>query len=256
MNKLVCQAITFQEKLTEDFEFVAEAIKKTGYDGMEGGFRRLSADKLPEYQETLKKLDLEFFGLHIGGDFMNPDSVGEELDKIPNAVKIAKTLGAKALPLSGRKNMEKPKEEYIREAEVVNELGRQLREEGLLLCYHNHDWEIVNDLRGIRTLCEYTDPKNVSLIPDIGWVVRGGADPIAFLKEFDSRIKHIHFKEFTAEGEITELGRGIVDFPAIYKYIADNNKDWQIVAEQDRTQIGAANSVTQNYSYIMNLIRG
>ena len=58
---------------------------------------------------------------------------------------------------------------------------------------------------GFRTLMANTDPTYFRLVPDVGWVTRGGADPVKFLEEFKDRIEVLHFKEFTAENSFTCL---------------------------------------------------
>ena len=83
-----------------------------------------------------------------------------------------------------------------------------------------------------------------------------------FLKDNISRVEALHFKEYTKLGVtprseiinvVTELGRGVVPFREIYDYITSRNRDWWIVAEQDKTNLPAEEAVRINYEYIKNL---
>ena len=95
-----------------------------------------------------------------------------------------------------------------------------------------------------------TDPEYFRLVPDVGWVTRGGSDPVKFLSEFKDRIEVLHFKEFTAENSFTELGQGVVKFEEVLKAFGDLKNPLWLVAEQDKTTKGAEVSAQENYTYI------
>ena len=107
---------------------------------------------------------------------------------------------------------------------------------------------------GLYALCDNTDPKYLSFVPDVGWVTRGGGDPAEVLKRLGGRVSNLHFKEFTDEGQITELGCGIVNFPEAFEIV--KGRDMWIIAEQDTSSIGAGASVAQNFEYLKNLVKG
>ncbi|RKY63074.1 MAG: hypothetical protein DRQ08_10320, partial [Candidatus Latescibacterota bacterium] len=62
-------------------------------------------------------------------------------------------------------------DDYGRQAEALDEVGRHCRERGVRLHYHNHGWEVRNDCEGLRRICELSDPRYVSLALDLGNVV-------------------------------------------------------------------------------------
>ncbi|HEY0265425.1 MAG TPA: hypothetical protein VGC16_01655 [Rhizomicrobium sp.] len=49
--------------------------------------------------------------------------------------------------------------------------------------YHNHNLEFrkIGDVVPYDMLLQETDPSLVQMEMDIGWVVAGGADPVAYL---------------------------------------------------------------------------
>jgi len=255
MVKIACQTITFgDERHVNNIEEILAAAAWAGYEGVEIGFRRVDPEKLDFYAELLKKNNLKLLALHMGGDFLDPESVKRQMESIPAAVKMVKALGCSDIFISGKRNLEKTKEEYAAEGKNYNELGRRLYEDGVSLSYHNHDWEIINGCMGLDTLMENTDPKYMSFIPDVGWIVRGGGNPAEIIKKFYDRIQNVHFKEFTAENDFTELGRGIVDFKSVYEVMKPKGDFW-IVSEQDKSTIGAEESIKYNFEFIKNLIK-
>jgi len=73
------------------------------------------------------------------------------------------------------------------------------------------------------------DPALVSMEMDIGWVVAGGADPVAYLTKYPTRYSAVHVKDLKNVGipnvngkmESAIIGQGIVDWgkvlPAVKK---------------------------------------
>jgi sugar phosphate isomerase/epimerase len=83
------------------------------------------------------------------------------------------------------------------------------------MVYHTHNWELADDLRELRYLMANTESEKISLALDIGWVQRAGFDPLKVIDEFYPRIGYLHIKD-TRDDHWTEVGRGMVDFRAIF----------------------------------------
>ena len=244
--KIACQTITFGgERHKTDLKGIIKAVADAGFDGMENGFARFNTHEMDNYKNWLIDNNLKLAAIHIGGDFNDRESIKRQHESIPELIKFAHTLDCKNIFFSGS-----PSSDYKVVAENLNKLGKALSQDGLVLSYHNHDWEIKSD--GLYDICDNTDPDCLSFVPDIGWVVRGGADPVQVLKKLGERVSNLHFKEFTSDGKFTELGKGVVDFKSVYNFMKD--KDMWIVAEQDASEIGAEESIKQNFEYIKNLM--
>lgn len=248
--KIGCQTITFgNERHASDFKSIIKAVADAGYDGMETGFFRFDVKEAKNYKSWQGEYNIRQAAIHIGGDFEDEESVKKQHENIPAMIKLAHELDCKDIFFSGS-----PKTtDYKGLAENLNNLGKKFSEEGLILSYHNHDWEIKDNCAGLYTLCDNTDPKYFSFVPDVGWVARGGGNPVEVLKRLGARVTNLHFKEFTSEGKFTELGTGIVNFKEAYDFMKD--KDMWVIAEQDASSIGAEKSIAQNFNYIRGLMR-
>ena len=246
--KIGCQTITFGgERHKTDLKGIIKSVADAGYDGMENGFGRFSVAETENYKNWLIENNVKMAAIHIGGDFADLESVKRQHENIPALIKFAHALGCKNIFFSGS-----PSSDYKFAAENFNKLGKVLSEEGLVLSYHNHDWEVKDNCAGLYALCDNTDPEYFSFVPDIGWVVRGGAEPVEVLRRLGARVSNLHFKEFTDDGNFTELGKGVVNFKEVYEYVKE--RDMWIIAEQDKSEIGADESVRRNYEYIKSLI--
>ena len=243
--RIACQTITFgEDRHKNDIEGIFKAVSEAGYTGIEIGSKRLELDRVNEYRELMSKYSLEMAALHMGTGFKDAEATANTKATFEKAVAIAKALGCKNIFTSG--GGPKEVENYFAIAgKQLNELGKSARADGIRLSYHNHARELEDNGFGMYTLAENSDPENLSFVPDIGWIVRGNYDPVEYVKKAFDRIYHVHFKEFDAEGVITEIGKGVVNFKAVYDMVKDKPGIW-IVAEQDRTAIGAEASVKHN----------
>lgn len=254
MTKIACQTIVFGNTIKENITGIAETVKKTGYDGIEIGARHLDMDKPDFYRDLFTALDLKLIAVHVGGNFLDKDSVKQQLDNVKKIVGFSRKLGCPYLYLSGLKKEGKTRDEYAVEAESYAEIGRICAAEGIVLCYHNHNWEFKKDgSEGMKTLLDKVPAELMKMVPDIGWLEIAGVKPVQFLKDNINRVQALHFKDFKSGAvprEFTELGTGIVPFNDVYAYITGLGRDWWITAEQDQSALAPEQAVRINFEYI------
>jgi sugar phosphate isomerase/epimerase len=106
-------------------------------------------------------------------------------------------------------------------ADMLNQMGQVCKDRGLTFCWHNHNKEFIAMEKGLPFdyLMENTEKNLVSCEMDIYWVAKGGADPLTVLKKYSGRIPVLHVKDMApgAEQDFACPGRGIIDFPAIFR---------------------------------------
>ncbi len=91
-------------------------------------------------------------------------------------------------------------------------LADALREAGASLLIHNEAADIARKAGG-KTLCEHMldlCQGRVGLQADVGWVMEGGEEPLAFLRRNLNYVKSVHFKDFDAEGRPVTVGEGVL----------------------------------------------
>jgi sugar phosphate isomerase/epimerase len=121
--------------------------------------------------------------------------------------------------------------------DIINTLGIKCKEAGLKLLYHNHDFEYKKDETGIVPIeyfMENTDPAYVNFQVDLYWVVKAGADPIAYMEKYPGRYKVWHIKDMDDQGRFAPVGTGSIDFAKILEKKKVAGMKYYIV-EQDRT---------------------
>jgi sugar phosphate isomerase/epimerase len=215
------QAYTFRKSFPIDVAKTLDTIKMMGFTEMEGG-----GGKMPV--EAFKKLCAER-GISIpstGGGY-------EELVKSTDSVIYkAKILGARYVMCAWIPHDKSGLTIDVakKAVEDFNNIGKALKENGLIFCYHAHGYEFQPYEDG--TLLDYiiknTNPEYVSFEMDILWIQFGGGDPVALLKKYGNRWKLMHLKDLrkgvkkdltggTSQENDVVLGTGEIDIPAILK---------------------------------------
>jgi sugar phosphate isomerase/epimerase len=136
---------------------------------------------------------------------------------IPRLAKLGgKTLGTSV----GGTPTPKTPEQLDAQAEMVKGLMTICADHGVVLNLHNHTYEVANHLHDLKgTLARVP---GVKLGPDLNWLVRGGVDPPAFIREYGDRIVFLHLRDEKADGKWSEaMGEGNMDYVAIGKALDD-----------------------------------
>lgn len=138
----------------------------------------------------------------------------------------------------------------------LNALGDLALERDMRIVFHHHMGTGVQTTEEIDRLMASTDADKVFLLFDTGHLVFSGENPNEIFQKYQSRIKHIHFKDIREEiakeikengdsfligvkkGAFTVPGDGMIDFTPLMKAIYESGYDgWIIVeAEQDPTK--------------------
>ena len=252
--KIGCQTITFGgDRHKSDIEGIFKTVKDAGYDGIEFGYKRLDPQQIPLYKELFEKYSLIPAALHTTCNFRDEESEKQTYSDVIQVFETAKALGCKDVFTSGDRGKDMPGY-YARAGVHMSRIGKIAKDYGVIFSFHNHSHVIEDNARGLYDLAENSDPANLAFALDIGWIARGGANAVEVVTKLLNRVSNFHFKEFTAEWEFTEVGKGIVDFKGVYELVR-GKKDFWIISEQDQTKIGADESVRQNLTAIREIIK-
>ena len=130
--------------------------------------------------------------------------------------------------------------EYARTAELKVIIGvpdhqllqlveSKVKEYDIKVAIHNHGPgdKKYPSLESIFEKIKTLDPR-IGICVDIGHVKRYGLDPVKEINKYSDRILDVHIKDVdgaTAEGKSIEMGRGIIDVPAVLRTL--KNMDYQ-----------------------------
>ena len=128
-------------------------------------------------------------------------------------------------------------------AERLNYLGKACKDNGLVLCWHNHNKEFAQMETGLPFdyLMNNTDKNLVFCELDLYWVKKGGGDPLDIMKKYPGRFPILHVKDM-APGDATDFecpGSGIIDFPTLFNE-AEKQGIKHYMVERDNVPDGLA----------------
>ena len=152
----------------------------------------------------------------------------------------------------------KTEADWVKLAGQFNDLATRLKKEGILMAYHNHNFEFVpvnGQTRGLDILLKNADPGLVHFEMDLYWVARGGGDPVKLFQENPGRFVMWHLKDMdkTTPTLNTEVGSGSIDFVKIFQYYTLAGEE-QTFMEQENYAAGMDpyTSIAQSAAYIKN----
>jgi len=224
------QLYTVRADLAKDYEGTLKLVKAAGVQKVQANLT-MSGKTSKEQRKLYDDLGLVWDSIHAGGD---------ALRKTPQAtIDEAKAAGIKnitcSFPLYPEDRaviMKGPTvDDWKKNADAFNKFADLCKKSGLSFGYHNHNLEFrkIGDVVPYDLLLKETDPSLVSMEMDIGWVIAGGADPVAYLTKYSKRYSSVHLKDLKNEGIPNTnmkmvsaiIGKGIVDWgkvlPAVKK---------------------------------------
>ncbi|MBI5686629.1 MAG: sugar phosphate isomerase/epimerase [Verrucomicrobia bacterium] len=207
-----------------------------GLDGIELMHTALLPDDAVErISELSRKHKLAVIGMSFGGAMWDRAKHQEILDDaaktIPRLAKLGgRTLGASVGAVKWGKKVLKTPEQLDAQAELLRKIIAICEKHGVVLNLHNHTYEVENELHDLKgTLARIPD---VKLGPDLNWLVRGGVDPVAFIRQYGKQIVFLHLRDQNKDGRWSEaLGEGDMDYAAISAALREINFSGDAVIE-------------------------
>jgi len=141
----------------------------------------------------------------------------------------------------------------VPEYELLQHTEQKVKATGIKMAIHNHGPE---DKRYPGPKDVYDRIKNMDarmgLCLDIGHAIRAGADPAKALVSYRQRIFDLHIKDVSAavkEGKAMEVGRGIIDFPALIKALYKINYQGKCSIEFEKDMKDPLPGIAESVGY-------
>ena len=220
-----------------DFLKTPDDIASTLHRVAEIGYRavQLSSVGPIEHQALRDLCDRE--GLTICATHTNFDQLRDNLDAV---VAEHRTYGCRYTAIPVPPPEYRTGEGYARFAKEASDAARAAKEQGLIVGYHNHSWELekFDGRTGLEILYTESDPEVFTAEIDTYWIQHGGGDPAAWIRSVAGRSPLVHLKDMQIRGKeqlMAEVGEGNLNWPAILAACKDAGVEWYII-EQDICQ--------------------
>jgi sugar phosphate isomerase/epimerase len=193
-----------------------------GLDGIELMHTALRpADSVETIRELSKKHSLRVIGTSFSGDMWDRAQHEAISQDARTVVSHLAEVGGWTFGVSvGKAPQPKTPAQLDAQAELLRGIIALCQSRGVVLNLHNHTYEVENGLHDLKgTLARIPD---VKLGPDLNWLVRGGVNPVGFLKTYGSQIVFLHLRDQKADGKWSEaMGEGNMDYGAIGKALQE-----------------------------------
>jgi sugar phosphate isomerase/epimerase len=215
------QAYTYRNSFPNSIVATLDTIKSLGITKIEGPNPKNSSPR--EFRKLLDErgISMPCLGADYGIISKDPESF----------VKLAKFFSSTYIMVAWIPHGKTFTIEDAKKAvDDFNRVGKILKENGIILCYHDHGYEFGTYEDG--TLFDYivknTDPQYVSFEMDMMWTFHGGADPAKLLYKYKDRWKLMHLKDIrkgvasdltggTDTKNDVALGTGQINVPEVLK---------------------------------------
>jgi sugar phosphate isomerase/epimerase len=237
--KLGLQLYSVRDNAEKDLPGVLGAIAQMGYQGVE--FAGFLGHDLGALRRHLDLLGLAAIGTHT-----RLADIDQDIERV---IEDHHILGAAYCTVPYHKA--EAADDWRKFAQKLNVFGRQFKDTGIVLSYHNHHFEFepIEGTTPYAILREVCDPTLVGMELDVAWARKAGQDPAALLVSLGAQCPLLHLKDVSQDGTDVNIGAGLVDMPAVLKAAGQAGVVWGIV-ERDSAPPPTLESARVNWEVL------
>jgi len=243
--KIGIQLYSVREELKKDFKGTLKALAKMGFHGVELAF--FYGGMAPEeLKKILDETGLQCIGIYENiANIANPES---------DAYKYASALKAPSFTTGMTDKVNE--KDWPGAIEALVSAAKNAKSKNIGVVYHNHNQEFtkLNGHYALDVLFEKTSSDLIKAELDTAWIVKGGEDPVSYIRKYKGRQPKLHVKDITEDGTVTEIGNGSLNFKEIIEAAKDSGVEW-LVYEQDSSSIGAMKSAEISIKALQKLLK-
>ena len=225
------QLYSVAAELAVDLPGTLRALKRLGYETVEtAGLLGLTAAQM---RTRIADAGLACRSMHA--------NMADLVGRLDQTIQAALDLGATWLVCASPQPPTPldPRQDWVaamtaamtRDAWKINaahlaEIAPTVSRSGLRFAYHNHPMEFVDlgdGTCGYDLLLAATDPHELRLEMDLGWVRVGGRDPASMIRTHADRLDLLHVKDMVRDPasptgfRSVEVGQGLIDWHVVFE---------------------------------------
>jgi sugar phosphate isomerase/epimerase len=247
---IAVQMYTLRAESEQDFAGTLKKVAELGFDGVE--FAGYGGLPVQEVKVLIDELGLQAVACHI--------PLLELENNLYQVIEDLKRLGCHYVVCPYLMPNSRTEADYKALIQFLDHAGEICSNEGITLCYHNHDFELdkLSDGRmALEAIYDNTSSKHVKAELDVYWLTKAGEKPVDWMERYQNRIPLIHLKDMTLdeEGFFAELGTGGVDLESILHNGEKAGVQWWII-EQDVSRLTPFESIEISINYLKQKLEG
>lgn len=191
----------------------------------------------PDHLEAkLKEQGIELAAIALTLDWNEPQETEQERQKADQIIELLQKFPDALLctvhnPV-GRHNIVERRQNLIKN---LNRVSRRAAEKGVECTFHPNSppSSITRTEEDYDVILEGLDAEATGWTPDVGHIINGGMDPLTKMKEYESLINLVHYKDWAGEHKFALMGEGKVDFVGITQWLKDIGYNGWIICEDE-----------------------
>jgi inosose dehydratase len=187
-------------------------------------------------RDLLSQHDLKFVALSSGDLISDPAGAKKSIAEHTAHAKFLHDAGGLYLQMldTRPKGRMATSDDFKHLGKALTELGKRTADLGIPLGYHNHMGSLAETPEELDQVMAASDPRYAKLELDIAHYVQGGGDPVKAVEKYSDRLLFLHIKDVERPTQhsyrFVELGRGMVDVPAVFDALQKIDfRGWAIV---------------------------
>ena len=200
-------------------------------------------DRPAELKALLAERRLALVALSSGVMPLDPAAEKESLAQHVRHARFVREVGGRYLQLLDERprGRDPVPDDYRRMGRLLSELGRRTADLGISLGLHNHMGNLSQAPDEVARVLDAADPRFVRFELDTAHYQQAGGDPAEAVRTYAGRLLFLHLKDLEspipgggpASYRFVELGRGKVDFKAVFAALDGIGFDGWAVVELD-----------------------
>ncbi|WP_372661756.1 sugar phosphate isomerase/epimerase family protein [Cohnella sp.] len=259
--KFGCHGYTWQlsyETQSDNLTHIMDVISDSGFKGLDTQVVMLGRfhNHPTLLKEELHKRNLELAALTLSLHWLNEEETDAErsaadyfveyLRHFPNAL-----LNVVQMPGNNREQLQLRQRNVLN---CVNSLARRAADKGVVTAFHPNSppGSVFRNIEDYKIMFEGLDTNVIGYTPDAGHIACGGMDVAEIFETYRPLIKHVHFKDASADYVWKAMGDGVIDFPRIVRNLRDTNYNgWIMVEEESEKAVADPDgAMMENSSYV------
>lgn len=261
-----------------------DEIALAGFDGVEvfGVPLQTFINRPAYFGRLLEMHDLSLSSAYCHFTYLDPARQAQEDEEFRRVAAFVAEAGGKWVLLDGghkpnlRRADDVTEDDVAIVADAANRYAAVARDLGLSLAWHQHWGGIFEWSKPFHRFMARTDPALVHFCPDSAQLAMGDYDVLETFERYADRIGYVHFKDLAPNHDwavaashggpkgpsdsgayhvdsrwrFVELGRGQIDFPALFAILQQAGFDGWIVDDMDYSAYAALESASACRDYL------
>ena len=230
------------------------------------GLRDLLEDTPENFADVMRQVKaMGYDGVELAGLYgLEPEYIRKTLDEIG------------LVPISAHVPLAPNTDGYETVKKEMTRIGQVMKENGIKLEYHNHDFEFVrlpDGTFGFDDIYKQIPEDILKVEPDLCWIKVAGQSPVEYLKKYGSRCEIVHLKDFIKEGnprnmykligieteqeeedtgifEFRPVGFGMQIWEPVLDAVIEAGSKWVVVEQDEHYGLTPAEAARRSREYL------